>query len=509
MAGKVLFIVIDQLRADCVHGALASSLDLPNFRRLMDDGVTFSQHYSVTAPCGPARASLLTGLYAMNHRSVRNGTPLAGHIPNIATEARKAGYEPLLFGYTDTSVDPEGRDANDPDLKTYEGLMPGFSEMVQLRLDTSYSWVADLKSKGYDLPKHYWDIYRADASAGSNHAEITGPALYRAEDSDTAFLTDHTLRALSVREDQDWFAHVTFIRPHPPFVAPAPYNAMYPPEAIPDPEGIGRLGALRQSHPFYEAFFATPALKGLYIGFDGHLDWIAPEAARALRSVYFGLASEVDAHIGRLLDYLEASGQADDTLVVLTSDHGEMLGDHHMWGKESVFDPAFHVPLIIRDPRRRETAGTIVDRFTESIDVAPTILDWLGRKPALGFNGKSLLPFLDGQAPDGWRDHVFFELDLSDPIDPTRYQRHFGLPVAASNVAVLREERFKLVHFNGGLPPLLYDLETGEGHDLATDPAYAPELLRLSRKMLDHRMAHADHARSLMKLTADGVKSAQ
>jgi len=509
MSGKILFVVIDQLRADCVHGALATALDLPNFRRLKAEGVTFSQHYSVTAPCGPARASLLTGLYAMNHRSVRNGTPLAGHLPNIATEARKAGYEPLLFGYTDTSTDPAGRDPNDPDLKNYEGLLPGFSELVQLRLDSSYSWLAELKAKGYDLPKDYWDTYRAGILKGAPHAAITGPALYRAEDSDTAFLTDQTLRALSVREDQDWFAHVTYIRPHPPFVAPAPYNAMYPPEAVPAPAGAGRLGALRQSHPFYEAFFATPALKRLYIGFDGHLDRMEPDEARAIRSVYFGLASEVDAHVGRLLDYLDESGQADDTLVVLTSDHGEMLGDHHMWGKESIFDPAFHVPLIIRDPSRREAAGKVVENFTESIDVAPTVLDWLGRKPPLGFNGKSLTPFLEGQIPDGWRDHVFFELDLSDPLEPTRYQRHFGLPVSACNVAVLREERFKLVHFNGGLPPLLYDrhVENGEGQDLANDPAHAPELLRLSRKMLDHRMAHADHARSLMKLTPDGVTS--
>jgi len=100
--GKVLFIVIDQLRADCLTGALGQVLELPNIRALMAEGVTLAQHFTVTNPCGPARASLLTGLYAMNHRSVRNGTPLARHHTNLALEARKAGYEPLLFGYTDT-----------------------------------------------------------------------------------------------------------------------------------------------------------------------------------------------------------------------------------------------------------------------------------------------------------------------------------------------------------------------------------------------------------------------
>ena len=108
----------------------------------------------------------------MNHRSVRNGAPLAGHIPNIATEARRAGYEPLLFGYTDTSIDPTGRDANDPDLKSYEGLLPGFAEALQFRFDTPYSWLADLKTKGYDLPADFWELQRADASGGGAQAAI-------------------------------------------------------------------------------------------------------------------------------------------------------------------------------------------------------------------------------------------------------------------------------------------------------------------------------------------------
>jgi arylsulfatase A-like enzyme len=143
---KVLFIVIDQLRADCVHGALAGTLRMPNLHGLMAEGVSFANHFSVTSPCGPARASLLTGLYAMNHRSVRNGTPLQRHHTNLALEARKAGYEPLLFGYTDMSVDPAALHPNDPALKTYESVMPGFTEVVSLRFEASLSWVADLRA---------------------------------------------------------------------------------------------------------------------------------------------------------------------------------------------------------------------------------------------------------------------------------------------------------------------------------------------------------------------------
>ena len=95
---NVLFILIDQLRADLLNGELAKHVDLPNLHALMADAVTFQRHFSVTNPCGPSRASILTGQYAMNHRSVRNGTPLRHDTPNLASEARKCGYQPLLFG---------------------------------------------------------------------------------------------------------------------------------------------------------------------------------------------------------------------------------------------------------------------------------------------------------------------------------------------------------------------------------------------------------------------------
>ncbi|HUF86127.1 MAG TPA: sulfatase-like hydrolase/transferase [Thermohalobaculum sp.] len=507
--GKVLFIVIDQLRADCVTGALAGTARLPHLRALMGESATFASHFTVTNPCGPARASLLTGLYAMNHRSVRNGAPLARHHTNLALEARRAGREPLLFGYTDTSADPEGRHPDDPDLHTYEGLMPGFTEALRLRLESgNHAWFAHLEARGYRLPANRGELYRAIDPEG--RGRLDAPTLYRAEDSDTAFLTDETLKALAVRTREDWLAHVCFIRPHPPLAAPAPYNRMHAPESLPPAAGPASAGAVRAVHPFFDAFFAEPREKSLHVGFDGRLDRMRESDRRTLRALYLGLAAEVDHHIGRLIGFLRDSGQLDDSLVIVTADHGEMLGDHCMWGKAGVHDPAWQVPLIVRDPRRRASAGTVIDAFTESIDLAPSILDWLGLEPPLAFNGRSLLPLLDGAPPADWRDHVFMELDLGDPVAPTVFQRRLGLGLAEANLAILRERRFKYVHFNGGLPPLLFDLEADplETRDLAPDPAFAPELLRLARAMLDHRMRHAHHAHSPMKLTPDGVRTA-
>ena len=503
---KILFIVIDQLRADCLHGALADAIDVPNFRALMADGVTFKRHYTVTNPCGPARASLFTSLYAMNHRSVRNGAPLDGTLDTLPKALRSAGVEPLLFGYTDTSADPRGRDPADPALRSYEGVMPGFTELLVMQSETCHPWVADLLAKGYEVPQALGDIYLPVSPEPARPAALTDPALYRAEDSDTAFLTDHAIAALSTRQRGGWCAHVNYVRPHPPFVAPAPYNDMYAPGKLPQPAAAGE----RAVHPVIEAAFSRRDRSPLSIGFDLSWESMSVDDTQSLRAVYLGLVSEVDAQIGRLIESLKSSGQFDETLIIVTSDHGEMLGDHCIWGKECFYEPAFHVPLIIRDPRRRETAGKVVDAFTESIDLAPTLLDWLGQKPPLGFNGRSLLPFLDGQMPEAWRDYMFAELDLGDPERATCYQKHLDLPMSQCNLAILREERWKYVHVNGGLPPLLFDMidDPEEKRNLAEDPAFAPELLRLARRMLDHRMTHADHRLSRLKLTERGVVAA-
>lgn len=504
-------IVVDQMRADCLNGALADGIEMPNLRALMQESVTFNQHYTATTPCGPARASLLTGLYAMNHRSVRNGAPLSNAHPTIATEMRKAGYEPMLFGYTDASTDPTGIHPNDPSLKTYEGVAPGFTEIVRLRQDSgSQSWRGELKSKGYEIPLDPTELYRPTPQAQSNNPRISDPALYSAQDSDTAFLTNRTMQELSVRTQADWFAMVSYIKPHPPFVAPAPYNEMYSPDAVPTPDRPHTIVDQKSKHPFYSAFFCEPANHNLFYGFNGHMDALSDEEVAEIRAVYFGLISELDDNLGRLMGSLKDAGQYDDTLIIFTSDHGEMLGDHFQWGKNSFHDPALHVPLIIRDPRNRKTAGITIEEFTQSIDVGATLLQWAGQQIPAGINGQALNPFLEGTRPENWRDYMFAEIDLSDPITPTRYQREFGVTTKQSNYAILREKQFKYVHFNGGLPPLLFDLSADpqEADNLAANPAYAGELQRLSTKMLDHRMTHAHHALSDMQITKNGVESA-
>jgi arylsulfatase A-like enzyme len=492
---NTLFIVIDQLRADCVFGSLAEYVDLPNIRGLAEDAVSFRAHYSVTAPCGPSRVSMLTGQYASNHGATRNGTPLKRDTPTVATAAREAGFDPLLFGYSDTSHDPRFLDPTDPRLFSYEEVAPGFDEVVRMRLEGDYSeWEAHLRAHGYDVPP-YPELYRPTGDSPAS------PAFYAAEHSDTAFLTDRTLEALSSR-DEGWFAHLTYIRPHPPFVAPAPYNTMYAAKDMPLP-----LKAARADwHPFVASARAASSVASTVIGFPDLA--ASDETTQMIRALYFGLATEVDHHVGRVIQWLKDSGQFDDTLIVLTADHGEMLGDYGLWGKRSFHDACFHVPLIIRHPKQT-ARGSVVTAPTESVDVSPTILDALGVDVPHSMDGHSLLPWLYGDVPSDCRTQSFSELTFGDPLHPTHWQRDLDVPLDAANLAVLRKGDMRLVQFAGKLKPILMDVSKGtEDENLMQNPANMQTMLDLMQDMLCHRMVNTDGTFARTLITNNGVQVA-
>ncbi|NOZ32955.1 MAG: alkaline phosphatase family protein [Alphaproteobacteria bacterium] len=504
---KILFIIIDQLRADCILGPLAEHVKTPAMDALRAEATTFTRHFSVTNPCGPSRASIFTGLYAMNHRSVRNGTPLPGELTNVAREARKAGYAPLLFGYTDTTIDPRTRHPADPELYHEEMVLPGFDEIVEMRFHSAIRWRADLKAKGYDLPPQS-RFFEPVSPIKDQLARPDDPPFYSQQDSDTAFLTNEFLREMSVRADQNWFALLTYIRPHAPLVAPAPYNRMYQGEDLPLPNRRATAEEDAALHPYLQEVRQYNPIQSLVQGCQDQLDHTSDADVQMMRALYFGLVTEVDHHIGRVVNFLKDSGQYDDTLIVVMADHGEMLGDHHLWGKHSFHDPSFHTPLVIRDPRHKSAHGSTVDALAESIDIAPTILESIGRPIPAAMNGRSLVQFLRGDRPENWRDCVHLELDFGDPARPTQWQGNTSIPLREANLVILREERFKLVHFNGPLPPVLFDLDADphEMNDLANDPAHATTLLRLTRKLLSFRMTHADHTLTDVKIGPEGAQ---
>ncbi len=159
---NILFITADQWRGDCLSARGHAVVKTPNLDDLAADGVLFGNHFAQCAPCGPSRASILTGMYLMNHRSVRNGTPLDARFSNIALEVRAAGYEPGLIGYTDTSSDPRQYHADDQALKGYGAVMSGFTQLVpgsEASSIGSKPWLRYLAAKGYDIPEGTGRIY--------------------------------------------------------------------------------------------------------------------------------------------------------------------------------------------------------------------------------------------------------------------------------------------------------------------------------------------------------------
>ena len=241
---------------------------------------------------------------------------------------------------------------------------------------------------------------------------------------------------------EPWFVHVSYIRPHPPYRVPAPYHDLYDPAEVPlpvpAPTGRPRSGAQHRSRPTV-----------LGVGVVG-----APTddaAMRQLRATYYGMMTEVDHHLGRLLDWLDETGEPDDTLVVLTSDHGDQMGDHWLIEKLGYWDESYHVPLIVRDPRHpRPTRGSAVDAFTEHVDVMPTILDWLGSRCRSSATAGRSLPFVRGRRARRrrWRTEVHWQWDFRSPIDHVA-EDLLGLTMEQCTLDVIRDDRFKYVHFGG------------------------------------------------------------
>ena len=483
---NLLFITLDQLRADVLFGALHGIVPTPAFDRLMAEGTTFTQCFTAAVPCGPARASLLTGLYAFNHRGIRNGAPVAAHHATLGTELRRAGVEPLLFGYCDMAADPTSQAPNDPDNATYELPARGFREIVEMRFEAPLAWTGYLRSMGYDLPapqpERWFDLYRPSGDGPR------APAFYHAEHSDTAFLTNRTLEALEARRDGPWCAHLTYIRPHPPLVAPEPWNQLAVAESVPRPTAPPDDPA----HPFRTAWFSAPAQQSLFWGFDGQCERLSPADIADLRAVYLGLVAEVDHHLGRILDWLDVTGQAENTHIVLLSDHGEMLGDQGYWGKDNVLSPAHHVPLVFRGPG--VAAGNVIKDVISTVDVAPTILELLGVVAPTAMDGDSLYHLLVNGHSDSLRGMALSEIDLANPGVPTRFERALDLDPLSANAAILRDRTHTLVHFNGGLPPMLFDRlnDPEERCDIAATTTGAAEVARLRAALLDLRMRRAD-----------------
>ena len=490
----MLLVTLDQFRGDCLSSLGHRVVRTPHLDALAHESVTFARHYSQAAPCSPGRASLYTGTYQMNHRVCFNGSPLDDRIDNIARLGRRLGYAPALFGYTDQGVDPRTTtSADDPRLSTYQGVLPGFDWLLNLS-EPYVPWLAHLRENGHDFTDHI-------------------AALLSEPDRDeslsiSTFLTDTFLSWLDERDNHEhdtttvdvaanshrtpWFAHLSYLRPHPPYAAAGRWSREYDPLTVDMP-----ITPSEHRHGFHEAVMQLP-------------DTAAPRTEagmRRMRAQYYGMISEVDHQIGRVIDALRRRDEWDNTIIVITADHGEQLGDHGLREKVGFFEQSYHIIGMMRSPKHNTGHGRIVNAFTENVDVFPTLCELLETSTPAQCDGRSLVPWLAGDTPDGWREMATWEYDwrqlyITDEQNGAARNWPTDRRLERQHLCVQRDEHCAYVQFGNG---------DWLAFDIASDPTWrtpitdASRVLPLAQRMLTWRSHHTERRLSGMKLESGGI----
>ena len=501
---RVLFCVADQWRGDTLGALGTPGVRTPNLDALAADGMLFANHWCQASPCGPSRSSLLTGTHLPTHGQWTNDHRADHGLTTLPVALRSADVAPILIGYTDT---PQPAAAPGPSGSAWPGqadwrdvVDPAFEVAEPFIWQHGFpTWRAELASRGYDVGPdslvgtHPFGLYAPDADP--NGGPGLAPAHYRAEDSDVAFLTDAAIEVLGRWPDRAML-HCNWLRPHPPMTAPRPYHRLVDPDEVALPSRPTDPAEVAIAHPYFELTVPGRSMTE-YLQRRSRIEDVEERDDRRLRATYYGLCAEVDTHLGRLVEELKRRGDYDSTLIIFTSDHGDALGDHWIYGRRGPFDGHFRVPCIVRDPRpvADPARGTVVDDFTANIDLLPTICEAMGVDVPETVEGTSLLDLLhrpvrsvdrqrtdvrsvdrqrrDVRSVDRQRTHVRSDMSWDDHLRSS-VRAGAGGAAADRRFSVVRTATHRLVVFPT-LPPMLFDLvgDPLERTDRGRDPAYA------------------------------------
>ncbi|MCI5112284.1 MAG: alkaline phosphatase family protein [Marivita sp.] len=484
-ARNILFIMCDQLRWDYLGCAGHPSIRTPNIDALAARGVRFDRAYVQSPICGPSRMSFYTGRYVRSHGSTWNMVPLKVGERTLGEYLRPLGRRTVLCGKTHMTADIEGMQRLG--LSKEDGIGALLSECgfeVWDRLD-------GVHPTGGKVPSHYNDHLAAEGYDGENPWQdwansgedadgniLSGwlmknaglPARVRLEDSETNYTTRRAIEFIDSAGNAPWCLHLSYIKPHWPYIAPAPYHDMYSADDVPPAIRDERERA--DPHPLLAAYQAHRTSKCMS----------RDEVRQTVIPVYMGLITQIDDQIGELMRHLEAAGRLDDTLIVFTSDHGDYLGDHWLGEKELFHEQSVRIPLIVvdPDPRADATRGQVNSDLVEAIDLVPTFIEAVGGiVPGHILEGHSLLPLLYGSTE--WpRDASVSEYDFAF----REARALLGSDIADCRAVMVFDGRYKLIHVPGHRP-MLFDLEADprEFTDLGDYPALAPVRERLGQRL--------------------------
>ena len=397
-----------------------SLVQSPNMERMAEMGVTFDNAYCNSPICGPSRMSFMTGRYIYRIGTYDNGFPMSSDAVTWAHRLRNVGYDVVLSG---------------------KQHFCGPDQLHGFRTQLARDLHAELWTKnGVPHGAANWEAGIVKAKKPWGGVAEAGPGTTTSIEVDDR-VEEAALAYIKAAADKDrpWCLNVGFIAPHFPLVVPRRFWDLYPRDQIDMPE-IPE-GHLENMHPVYKRLRAMFGL----VDFPERL-------VRRARAGYYGLITYLDEKIGRLIDALEETGQRDNTIIIHTSDHGEMNGEHGMWRKSNMYEASARVPLQIVWPGQIP-GGLRVPQNVSLVDLVATILDMSGASKEIApLDGDSLLPLIAGDA-ETWKDEAFCEYLAHGVLRP---------------VAMLKQGDYKLNLSLGDAPELFNIAEDpGEFNDLS------------------------------------------
>ena len=456
---NILIFMTDHQRADTAlpeHPAKT-----PRLTQLAAEGLSFTQAYCPAPHCCPSRATFFSGLYPSEHGVWNNITGqqalsrgLNAGVRLFSEDLADAGYDLHYSGKWHVSMEerPADRGWKEHGVSSVAAARRGSSweryRAAAAEAEPQERRFGEIARPGYGPFK----LYGSTGEEGSAHDERA---------------VEGALAALDEVEGSDapWCLYVGLIAPHDPYAVPQRYLDMYALEDVRLP--VSYADSLEDKPRIYKRLR------------DQLFGQLSPDDARDAIRHFWAFCSYIDDLFGRVLDRIEALGQMDDTLVIFCSDHGDYCGEHGLFAKGiPCFNGAYHVPLVMRHPKLAPTPGARVDAFASLADIAPTLLDVAGVETERRFAGASLLPLMQGEAPDNWRDAVFTQCN--------------GVQLYYSQRSVKTKD-YKYVH-NGFDDDELYDLRNDphELRNIARDPRYQPVIRAMCRRMWRFAYEQAD-----------------
>ena len=408
----------------------------PNIDRIGREGMRFQQAFCTNALCTPSRASILTGQYSNKNGIYTLDDRLAPGQPTFLNPLQEVGYHTGLIGKLHVTEQPEGFD--------------------------------------------YWNIF-PEQGTYFDPVMIENGKIYQHNGYVTDIVTDLSLRFLETRpKDKPFCLLMHHKAPHDTWEFDQKHASMYQ-EWIAEPPALyddyeTRCNALRIAEN------KIGQRQTQFAAETAHIPDAEKKGAcyQIFIQRYLRCVAGIDDSVGRVLSYLDRNGLADDTIVVYTSDHGVFVGEHGLFDKRFMYEPAIHVPLLVRYPREVK-ASSVNDDFVVNIDFAETLLDYAGAQPLSGTQGQSLRPLLHGENVRNWRDALYYRYWM--------HRAHFNIPAHLG----IRTREFKLIYFYGeacgkkGTLPQPF-APAWEFYDLANDPHELRNLINDSMQQDTIRM---------------------